>query len=275
MIFIMATNRFQNFKRIERFQGSSNSANSSGTSLDEAYVAGASIANIVEPVSVNSVEEAANDTSDTGSGAGSTTILQGSKSMGFPETIWHFLGLNRLTKKQQNCSFECGMEGLNCATNCENEFTPEKRKICKYKCLQKGLKCTKTCVDTQEIEPTQPIMTTAVPTTMTTIPTTMASNDYVIGLSASQAQNNSIQEQQQIEGVCNCDDNSAPYQTNLWPSHHQAGWDNQTLKNYRRKQGDEEIEVLVSSNLFPLSTPTPELAFGADSRFKMVGIELE
>ena len=275
MIFIMANNRFQNFKRIERFQASSNAANSSGTSLNEAYVAGASIANIVNPVSVISDEDNTNNTNNTDSSSGSTTILQGSKSMGFPETIWHFLGLNRLTKKQQNCSFECGMEGLNCATNCENEFTPEKRKICKYKCLQKGLKCTKTCVDTKEIEQTQPIMTTGVPTTMTTLPTTMTAMNYVAGIAPLQAQNNTIEEQQQIKAFCKCDDNSAPYDTNLWPSHHQAGWDNQTLKNYRKNQGDEQIEVLVNSNLFPLSTPNPELAFDTDSRFKMIGIQLE
>ncbi len=262
---------YQQFRRVERFQASSNSLNSSGTSLDEAYVAGSSIANIVKAVSFNSVEEVEETTAP---GAGSTTILQGTKSMGFPETIWHFLGLNRLSKKQRDCSFDCGMSGIDCATNCENEFTPEKRKLCKYKCLQKGLRCTKTCVETQDVPVTQPTMTTPVATTMTTMPTTMAVNNYVVGMSASQASNDTVAEQQQIEGVCNCDDGLAPYQTNLWPSQHQAGWDTQTLKNYRRNQSDEEIEVLVNSNLFPLSTATPELVFGADSKFKMIGIEL-
>lgn len=269
------TSPYNPYKKIERFQGSSNSLNSSGTSLNEAYIAGASIANIVQPVSANTVEETVEEAT-AGPSGGNTTILQGRKSMGFPETIWHFLGLNRLSKKQRDCSFDCGMSGIECATNCENEFTPEKRRICKYKCFQNGLKCTKTCVETQEVPVTQPIMPTPVATTMTTVPTIMALNNYVVGISASQASDNTVEEQQQIEGVCNCDDTMAPYQTNLWPSHHQVGWDNQTLKNYRKKQGDEEIEVLVNSNMFPLSsTPTPELVFGGDSKFKMLDIELK
>ena len=52
----------------------------------------------------------------------------------------------------------------------------------------------------------------------------------------------SIEEQKLIDGVCPCDDTSAPYDTNLWPSHYQSGWDNETLKNYRKGQSDEEID---------------------------------
>lgn len=262
-------------RNVERFQGSSNSLNSSGTNLDEAYVAGSPIANIIKPITDNSVEGETVDEKEAPTG-GSTTILQGSKSMGFPETIWHFLGLHRLSKTQRDCSFDCGMKGLNCSTKCENEFTPKKRKLCKYRCLQKGLKCTKNCVETPDTPITQPVTTSPIATTMTTMPTTMAVNNYSVGLSASQAQNNTVEEQQQIDGVCNCDDYSAPYQSNLWPSKHQVGWDNQTLKNYRKNQSDEQIEVLVNSNLFPLtSTPNPELVFEGDSRFKFVNIELK
>ena len=272
MIFIMAFNNFGNFKNIERFQASNNS-NSGGTDLDIAYVRGSSIANIVKPVSVNTAEEE-NIVEEKQAPQG-PTILQSTKSMGFPETIWHFLGFNKLSKKQRDCSFDCGMEGLNCATKCENEFTPEKRKMCKYQCLKKGLQCTKLCVETHEAPVTHPVLTTPMVTTSSSIPTTSAinQNEYVLGLS-SLAQNNTIEEQQNIEGVCPCDTNSAPYNTNLWPSNHQAGWDNQTLKNYRKQQGDEEIEVLVNSNLFPLNTENPGLVFGGDSKFKYLDIEL-
>lgn len=266
---------FSNFQKIERFQASSNS-NSGGTNLDKAYVKGSSIANIVKPVSVNNTTEEEKSVDETTTAPGAT-ILQSSKSIGFPETLWDFLGFNRLTKKQRDCSFDCGMEGLNCATNCENEFTPEKRKMCKYQCLKKGLQCTKSCVETHQSPVTHPVLTTPMITTSSTIPTTntVFQNEYVIGLSSSLSQNNTTEEQKLIEGVCPCDDNSAPYDTNLWPSHHQAGWDNQTLKNYRKNQGDEEIEVLVNSNLFPLKSDNPELVFGGDSKYNYLKIELD
>lgn len=272
----MATNtfgNFNNFKNVERFQVSNNS-NSGGTNLDVAYVKGSSIANIVQPVTANNVEEEAAVEETTSAPA--STIIQSSKSMGFPETLWHFLGFNKLSKTQRDCSFDCGMEGLNCATNCENEFTPEKRKMCKYQCLKKGLQCTKSCVEKYEKPITHPVLTTPMMTTAVTMPTTMSvtPNEYVLGLS-SLAQNNTIEEQKLIEGVCQCDDNSAPYNTNLWPSQYQAGWDNQTLKNYRKGQGNEEIEVLVNSNLFPLTSDDPELVFGADSKLKYLDIELQ
>lgn len=273
MIFIMAFNNFNNFRNIERFQTSNNS-NSAGTDLNIAYVRGSSIANIIDPVTINSTEE--EEVEEVSAQPQGATILQSSKSMGFPETIWHFLGIDKLSKKQKDCSFNCGMKGLNCATHCENEFTPEKRKKCKYQCLKKGLKCTKSCVEKYQIPVTQPTVTTPNITTSSYIPTTSTiNNEYVVGLSASQSQNNSIEEQKLIEGVCNCDDNTAPYNNNLWPSHYQAGWDNQTLKNYRKQQGDEEIEVLVNSNLFPLTSDTPELAFESDSRFRYLDIELQ
>lgn len=265
---------FSNFKKVERFQVSNNS-NSAGTNLDIAYVRGSSIANIVQPVLANTTQQEEEVVEETTSAPG-TTILQSSKSIGFPQTLWHFLGFNKLSKKQRDCSFDCGMEGLNCATKCENEFTPEKRKMCKYQCLKKGLQCTKSCVETHEIPVTHPVLTNPMVTTASTMPSTMSvtPNEYVMGLSASLAQNNTVEEQKLIEGVCPCDDNSAPYNTNLWPSHHQAGWDNQTLKNYRKGQGDEEIEVLVNSNLFPLKSNNPELVFGAESKFNYLDIEL-
>ena len=64
--------------------------------------------------------------------------------MGFQKQYGIFR-IDKLSKKQKDCSFNLEMKGLNCATHCENEFTPEKRKNVNTNAL-KRIKMYQPCV---------------------------------------------------------------------------------------------------------------------------------
>ena len=51
----------------------------------------------------------------------------------------------------------------------------------------------------------------------------------------------------------------APYNSSLWPSHTQSGWDLQKINNLNK---EDYIEVLVPDrHVFPEESPTPGLLF--------------
>jgi hypothetical protein len=163
--------------------------------------------------------------------------------------LWDFLGLTNLSNEKKECLFDCSIHGARCLERCKFK-DPEK---CKYRCLKHGLYCSKKCVMTDK--PNNPIKPTKSINPVNNNQTTHSGNSNKTthsGNSNKKYPSIPIGDQNYFMGY-------APFDSNLWPSFTQSGWDMDKLSKHHT---EDFIEVLVPNKfIFPKDTDNPKLLF--------------
>mgnify|MGYP003686426393 CR=1 FL=1 len=162
--------------------------------------------------------------------------------------LWDFLGLSNLSTRKKECLFDCSIHGARCLERCKFK-DPDK---CKYRCLKHGLYCSKKCV----MLPKKKLQTTHSGNDVTNNRTTHSGND----VTNKQITTNTTRKYPPVPfGDKNYFMGYAPFDSNLWPSFTQSGWDMDKLNKHHT---DDFIEVLVPNNfIFPNETAKPNLIF--------------
>ena len=172
--------------------------------------------------------------------------------------LWSFLGLSTISKKKQNCLFDCSIHGARCL-----EICPSNSKKCNYNCLKHGLNCSKECIinHTNEI---QTNVTTSVISNNNHNHSHKTNNVNIVNTNNNNNNNNNNNVNDNNVNNINFPsgnktyfDNYAPFDSKLWPGYNQTGWDLDKLDKYNT---DEFIEVLIP-NQFPAKTPIPNVLF--------------
>jgi len=178
--------------------------------------------------------------------------------------LWDFLGLSNLSTRKKECLFDCSIHGARCLERCKFK-DPDK---CKYRCLKHGLYCSKKCV----MLPKQKLQTTNSGNDVTNNRTTNSGNDVTNNrtnnrtthsgndVTNKQITTNTTRKYPPVPiGDKNYFMGYAPFDSNLWPSFTQSGWDMDKLNKHHT---DDFIEVLVPNNfIFPNETSKPNLIF--------------
>jgi hypothetical protein len=174
--------------------------------------------------------------------------------------LWDFLGLTNLSTEKKECLFDCTIHGARCLERCKFK-DPEK---CKYRCLKHGLYCSKKCVMTPE-----------------SIPDTKCINQTTHSGNANSVNANNVNSVNNVNNVNNVNSSNnvnsatkyppvpvgdknyfmgyAPFDSNLWPSYTQSGWDMEKLNKHNT---EDFIEVLVPNKfIYPEETDKPSLLF--------------
>ena len=174
--------------------------------------------------------------------------------------LWDFLGLSNLSTRKKECLFDCSIHGARCLERCKFK-DPDK---CKYRCLKHGLYCSKKCV----MLPKKKLQTTHSGNDVTNNRTTHSGNDVTNNrtthsgndVTNKQITTNTTRKYPPVPiGDKNYFMGYAPFDSNLWPSFTQSGWDMDKLNKHHT---DDFIEVLVPNNfIFPNETAKPNLIF--------------
>jgi len=184
--------------------------------------------------------------------------------------LWDFLGLSKLPKEDKGCLFDCSIHGARCLERCKYK-NPKK---CKYRCLKKGLYCSKQCLIKPDHTPPKcksknnsnhgnnannAINAINANNANANANTNNANaNTNAIGNHVNNNANNA-NHSNNANNAINANGNNAinanvpignksdfmgyaPYNSRLWPSHTQAGWDLNKIDNYH---SEDYIEVLV------------------------------
>ena len=194
-----------------------------------------------------------------------TTATQEPIEKSTMSNLWDFLGLTNLSTEKKECLFDCSIHGARCLERCKFK-DPEK---CKYRCLKHGLYCSKKCV--------MPVKVQDETNSKCINQTTHSGNANQTthsGNSNNNANNNSNNNANQANN--NANNNSikypplprgnqpdymgyAPFDSSLWPSHTQSGWD---MEKLNKPDPSLFIEVLVPNKfIYPEETETPSLLF--------------
>jgi hypothetical protein len=164
--------------------------------------------------------------------------------------LWDFLGLTNLSTEKKECLFDCSIHGARCLERCKFK-DPEK---CKYRCLKHGLYCSKKCVMTEQVQDET--------SNKCINPTTQsgnANNNANQTTHSGNANNNAKKYPPLPRGNQPDYMGYAPFDSSLWPSHTQTGWDMEKLNKPDRSLF---IEVLVPNQfIYPEETETPSLLF--------------
>lgn len=191
--------------------------------------------------------------------------------------LWDFLGLTNLSNKKKECLFDCSIHGARCLERCKFK-DPEK---CKYRCLKHGLYCSKKCIMPEQVQEESNNKCINHQTTHSgnNVQTTHSGNNVRTTHSGhhnhTHANNNSTHANNNNNST-NANNNSkiypplpignqadymgyAPFDSNLWPSHTQSGWD---MEKLNKPDPSLFIEVLVPNKfVYPEETDKPSLLF--------------
>jgi len=195
--------------------------------------------------------------------------------------LWDFLGLTNLSTEKKECLFDCTIHGARCLERCKFK-DPEK---CKYRCLKHGLYCSKKCVMTPESNNKNINPTTQSGNTNNNVNQTThsgnANNHSHANNNANQPNNNANSNnnnanQANNNATNNANNNAkkypplprgnqpdymgyAPFDSSLWPSYTQSGWD---MEKLNKPDPSLFIEVLVPNKfIYPEETGKPSLLF--------------
>ena len=189
-----------------------------------------------------------------------TTATQEPIEKSTMSNLWDFLGLTNLSTEKKECLFDCSIHGARCLERCKFK-DPEK---CKYRCLKHGLYCSKKCVmSVQEQDESNP--------------TTHSANTNDANNKSNNNDNNTKNNSNHVNNATNHVTNHvkkypplprgnqndymgyAPFDSNLWPSYTQSGWD---MEKLNKPDPSLFIEVLVPNKfIYPEETETPSLLF--------------
>ena len=142
--------------------------------------------------------------------------------------LWDFLGLTNLKNEKKECLFDCSIHGARCLERCKFK-DPEK---CKYRCLKHGLYCSKKCVmpvqnkvNTKCINPTNPTTHSGNANNLTNQTTHSGyGNNHGNNHGNNNAKYPPLPTGNQPDYM-----GYAPFDSSLWPSHTQSGWDMEKL----------------------------------------------
>jgi hypothetical protein len=220
----------------------------------------------------------------------SVTVTPDSIEKSTMSNLWDFLGLTNLSTEKKECLFDCTIHGARCLERCKFK-DPEK---CKYRCLKHGLYCSKKCVMTPDSIPDAKCIN---PTTQSgnnanaNKANNNANNNSNQGnnhannanqankannANANNANNANANQANNANANNHANNNTkkypplpignqhdymgyAPFDSNLWPSHTQSGWD---MEKLNKPDPSLFIEVLVPNQfIYPEETGKPSLLF--------------
>lgn len=244
--------------KVEFFQSAAGN-DTGGTNISSAYKKGDSIKGLVSaPPPPPSGVAAANAVVSNSSN--SEPITSGPQGSGI-DNLWKFLGIDSLSMKQKQCTYNCGIDSLGCMERCSNPKCNQQDGItyeqCKYGCLRKGISCSTSCISDIEPPPPPPSETSSTTQTFTTsalatepvsLPTCPPS--YTI-------------EPTEVHGVYETIDSYSPYDMRVWPQHGMYGWTISEINRMKHSGYDSPnvIEVSMDHSLYPLKTDNPSLLF--------------
>ena len=265
----------------EHFQSAANNS-SGGSDINSAYSAGSSIQDLIVPLdvpqevsasnSMNNITEEESSSGPIGSGIGN---------------LWKFIGIDKLSLKQKQCSYNCGIDALGCMERCATPRCLDQEKLskeqCKYGCIRKGINCTTNCMadieqDTDTNQPpmfdsniiseptlTLPVSTQVQTTAIYSSPTTSACGPtYDIHPT-------------EVHGVYQNLDGYAPYDMRVWPQHGKYGWTLSELNRmkYNGYNSPNVIEVNIDHSLFPVKSDKPVLQFDLAKSYRQISGDVE
>jgi hypothetical protein len=258
---------------IEFFQGVGSANNTGGGSdLSSAY-SGGTVQDLISdppppeaggsaaPAAANSIEVESSESSEP----------QGGLGIG---NIWQFLGIENLSLKQKQCTYNCGVDLLGCLERCSNPDCRQQdglktQEQCRYGCIRKGVNCSTSCISNIEPEPdvlelnsldmpnnvditftSSALQTTSafsIPnvTTGTTLEEVCAKNYDLLP--------------NEVKGVYANLDDFAPYDMRTWPKNNKFGWTISELNQMKRNgyNAPDLIEVNFNHSLFPIKSDVP------------------
>jgi hypothetical protein len=197
----------------------------------------------------------------------SVTLTPDSIEKSTMSNLWDFLGLTNLSTEKKECLFDCTIHGARCLERCKFK-DPEK---CKYRCLKHGLYCSKKCVMTPD----------SIPDAKCINPTTQSGNNANANANNANANNANANNANAANQANNANANNsnnnakkypplpignqrdymgyAPFDSSLWPSYTQSGWD---MEKLNKPDPSLFIEVLVPNKfIYPEETGKPSLLF--------------
>lgn len=264
---------------IEFFQGIGSANNSgSGSDLSSAYSGGTVKDLISEPPKE---EEKKGGSSKASSGAPAAANSTGVENGGSEPVgglgignMWQFLGIENLSLKQKQCTYNCGVDLLGCLERCSNPDCREQdglktQEQCRYGCIRKGINCSTNCIS--NIEPAMDEMelnsldmpdnvditftSSALQTTSALATPTVTSGATLEEICAK----NYDLLPNEIKGVYSNLDNYAPYDMRTWPKNDKFGWTISELNQMKRNgyNAPDLIEVNFNHNLFPITSDEP------------------
>ena len=185
-----------------------------------------------------------------------TAVIQGDEETKIEKStisnLWDFLGFSNLPKEDKGCLFDCSIHGARCLERCKYK-NPKK---CKYRCLKKGLYCSKQCLIKPDHTPPKCKSKNNANGNNANhaINAINANGNNAINANGNNAINANVPIGNKSDFM-----GYAPYNSRLWPSHTQAGWDLNKIDNYH---SEDYIEVLVPRHHeFSEDGGTPSLLF--------------
>lgn len=266
----------------EFFQSAVGANNASGgSSINDAYSAGSSVKNLITEVKAP-VAASNSKTSADVANEGSTDGPQGAGSgIG---NLWNFIGLDKLSLKQKQCSYNCGIDILGCMERCANPDCLAQENLhkeqCRYGCIRKGISCSTNCISHIEPEHQEPAMFNSdmVSEPVMTLPTSSA----VITSRASLTTTSVCGPQydippSEVHGSYQNMDGYAPYDMRVWPQQGQYGWTLGELNRMKRNgyEVPNVIEVNMDHSLYPIKSDKPVLQFDLAKSYRQISGEVE
>ena len=258
---------YSKIKKREHFEGSSVSGTNTtgGTSLNDAYRAGSSLKNLISNTAVGAQVDSAPEKKQT------KPVYTEPKGANIGN-LWNFLGIEKLTLKQKQCVYNCGMDTFGCLERCSNPNCRKQENLsdeqCKYGCMRKAISCSTGCISEIQEPPemkhlfsndnNDPVVTLPVgvnPTQSSQIPlrttgSSICGDEYQIA-------------PREVHGVYESLDTYAPFDMRVWPQEGRYGWTLSELSKMRDSgyNTPNVIEVQMNHGLYPIKTDEPVVEF--------------
>ena len=155
-------------------------------------------------------------------------------------TLWSFLGIDKLSNNKQKCIYNCGLNMFECLGSCND------KKKCDYNCSKNGLECTNKCLDIPD------------PTISSNIGPLITTNS--INTITNQHQNTvEMNNQTDIMGYAYDFSKYGPYNEKIWPQHGNYGWSLSKMNENKLNENNKKdiIEVNFDHTLYPIKTEKP------------------
>ena len=261
--------KYSEIKKREHFEGSGVAGNNTtgGTSLNDAYRAGSSLKNLISNTAVGAQVESSPNVNNETKGSNEPK----GANIG---NLWNFLGIEKLTLKQKQCVYNCGMDTFGCLERCSNPNCRKQENLsdeqCKYGCMRKAISCSTGCISEIQEPPkmnnifsnnsNDPIVTLPVgvnPTQSSQTPR------ITTGSSISISSDNSLISPCEVHGVYESLDTYAPFDMRVWPQKGKSGWTLSELSKMRNSgyNAPNVIEVQMNHGLYPIKTDEPVVEF--------------